>query len=248
VSAREPTGFDAAGNLYVLDAQAGQVVVIDPLGELVRTVGRKGEGPGEFDGAGRLFVWRDGRFAVVDMGQAAYQVFGPDGELERYVRMGGDAGRLAFLRGMRLETRADPAGGALIAQGMPSELGAMSGALEALAELTGETLELPEAAVDESGLERLDLTGEVVSATPILRAWKAPGGRVIDVLRRPFATVRGTTPAPSTSSARTASTWEPSPRKTWRCRPPTGPAVSSCTGNSTNWTCRPSWSEGLRRW
>ncbi|MDE2762510.1 MAG: hypothetical protein OXQ94_01500 [Gemmatimonadota bacterium] len=171
---REPTGFDAAGNLYVLDAQAGQVVVIDPRGELVRTMGRKGEGPGEFDGAGRLFVWRDGRFAVVDMGQAAYQVFGPDGELERYVRMGGDAGRLAFLRGMRLETRADPAGGALIAQGMPSELGAMSGALEALAELTGETLELPEAAVDESGLERLDLTGEVVSATPILRAWKAP--------------------------------------------------------------------------
>jgi len=71
VSAREPTGFDAAGNLYVLDAQAGQVVVIDPLGELVRTVGRKGEGPGEVDGAGRLFVWRDGRFAVVDMGQAA---------------------------------------------------------------------------------------------------------------------------------------------------------------------------------
>ena len=171
---REPTGFDAAGNLYVLDTRAGQVVVIDPRGELVRTVGRKGEGPGEFGGAGQLFVWPDGRFVVVDMGQAAYQVFGPDGELERYVRMGGDAGRLAFLGGMRLEIRADPAGGALIAQGMPSELGAMSGALEALAELTGETLEMPEAAVDESGLERLDLTGEAVSATPIFQGWKAP--------------------------------------------------------------------------
>jgi len=75
---------------------------------------------------------------------------------------------------MRLETRADPAGGALIAQGMPSDVGAMSGALEALAELTGETLEMSEAAVDESGLERLDLTGEVVSATPIFQGWKAP--------------------------------------------------------------------------
>ena len=171
---RQPTGFDAAGNLYVLDTRASQVVVIDPRGELVRTVGRKGEGPGEFDGAGELFVWRDGRFVVVDWGQGAYQVFGPDGELERYVRMGGDAGRLAFLGGMRWESRADPAGGALIAQGMPSELGAMSDALEALAEMTGEKLEMPEAAVDESGLERLDLTGEVVSATPMFQGWKAP--------------------------------------------------------------------------
>lgn len=171
---REPTGFDAAGNLYVLDTQASQVVVIDPRGELVRTVGRKGEGPGEFDRAGQLFVWRDGRFVVVDGGQGAYQVFGPDGELERYVRMGGDAGRLAFLGTMRLEVRADPAGGALIAQGMPSEMGAMSGAFEVLAELTGEKLEMPEAGVDESGLERLDLTGEVVSATPIFQGWRAP--------------------------------------------------------------------------
>lgn len=171
---RQPTGFDAAGNLYVLDTRASQVVVIDPRGELVRTVGRKGEGPGEFDSAGELFVWRDGRFVVVDWGQGAYQLFGPDGELERYVRMGGDAGRLAFLGGMRWESRADPAGGALIAQGMPSELGAMSGALEALAEMTGEKLEMPEAAVDESGLERLDLTGEVVSATPMFQGWKAP--------------------------------------------------------------------------
>ena len=61
---REPTGFDVAGNLYVLDTRAPQVVVVDPRGELVRTVGRKGEGPGEFDVAERLFVWRDGRFVV----------------------------------------------------------------------------------------------------------------------------------------------------------------------------------------
>ena len=43
-----PMGFDAAGSLHVLDPEASQLVVIDSRGELLRIVGRKGEGPGEF--------------------------------------------------------------------------------------------------------------------------------------------------------------------------------------------------------
>lgn len=168
-----PTGFDGAGNLYVMDTQAGHVVIIDPNGGLVRTVGRKGEGPGEFNLPGRIQVWRDGRFVVQDLGHMAYQVFGPDGELERFVRTG-VGGPLAMMGGMRLVMRPDPAGGALIVQGMPSMMGALSGVLEAVAELTGEDMEVPEAGVDDRGLERLDLTGEAVSATPLLQAWRAP--------------------------------------------------------------------------
>ena len=76
-------GFDAAGNLYVLDTQASQVVIIDPEGGLVRSVGRKGEGPGEFKTARDIVVWRDGRFGIVDTGHGAYQLFTPHGELER---------------------------------------------------------------------------------------------------------------------------------------------------------------------
>ena len=167
----EPTGFDAAGNLYVFDTQAYQVVVIDPQGGLVRTVGRRGEGPGEFNMAGRLWVWRDGRFVVADTGLGAYQVFSPTGELERFVRMGGGMGPMARLSGMRTTVRPDPGGGALIAQGMRSVMGALTGAL---AELTGEDVEAPEPGVDDRGLERLDLTGDVVSTTPILQAWRAP--------------------------------------------------------------------------
>lgn len=167
----EPTGFDGAGNLYVLDTQAGQVVIIDPEGGLVRTVGRKGEGPGEFKLPGRIWVWRDGSFVVQDLGHTAYQVFGATGELERFVRMG-EGGPMAMIGGMRLMVRPDPAGGALIAQGMPSVMGAMSGIIEEIAEITGESVELPEPGVDDRGLERLDLTGEVVSATPMLQAWR----------------------------------------------------------------------------
>ena len=167
----EPTGFDAAGNLYVFDTQAYQVVVIDPQGGLVRTVGRRGEGPGEFNIAGRLWVWRDGRFVVADTGHGAYQLFSPIGELERFVRMGGGPGPMARLSGMRTTVRPDPGGGALIAQGTASAMGALTGAL---AELTGEDVEAREPGVDDRGLERLDLTGDVVSATPILQAWRAP--------------------------------------------------------------------------
>ena len=167
----EPTGFDAAGNLYVFDTQAYRVVVIDPQGGFVRTVGRRGEGPGEFNMAGRLWVWRDGRFVVADGGHGAYQVFSPTGELERFVRMGGGLGPMARSSGTRTMVRPDPGGGALIAQGQPAFMGALTGAL---AQLTGEDVEAPEAGVDDRGLERLDLTGDVVTATPILQAWKPP--------------------------------------------------------------------------
>ena len=171
-----PTAFDGAGNLYVLNRQAGHVVIIDPQGGLVRTAGRRGEGPGEFNEAAQFWVWPDGRYVVQDLGHGAYQVFGPTGELERFVRMGGGAGPLATMSGMRLEVRAEPAGGALIAQGMPSMMrGFMSSMAEAMAEVTGEDVgEVPEPGVDERGLERLDLTGDAVSATPILRVWRAP--------------------------------------------------------------------------
>ena len=166
----EPTGFDGAGNLYVLDTQASRVVVIDPEGGLVRTVGRKGEGPGEFNLVSQFWVWRDGGFVVQDMGHGAYQVFGLTGEFERFVRMGDGTGPLAMMSGMSLVVRADPAGGALIAQGMPSMMGAVSGAFEAIA---GD-IELPEPRVDERGIERLDLMGDVVSGAPILQVWRVP--------------------------------------------------------------------------
>ena len=170
-----PVGFDGAGNLYLLDRQAPQVVIVDPQGGLVRTLGRKGEGPGEFNEAAQFWVWPDGRYVVQDLGHGAYQVFSPTGELERFVRMGTGAGPLAMIGGMRLEVQADPSGDALIAQGMPSMFGGvMSSMFEEMGEIFGDMGEVPETGVDERGLERLDLTGDVVSVTPILQSWRVP--------------------------------------------------------------------------
>ena len=165
-----PTGlaFDGSGNLYVLDAQLFQVAIIDRNGELVRTVGRQGEGPGEFSSPATQVVWRDGRFAVADMGHNAYQVFNPDGELERFVKMSAGQGIMAGFSSMRSALRPDPRGAALIAQGMPGMMSQLSGMM---AQVTGAE-EKP--GVDDRGLERVDLSGDVISAEPILQAWSPP--------------------------------------------------------------------------
>ena len=157
-----PMGFDAAGNLHVLDPDASQLVVIDSRGELARIVGRKGEGPGEFNRAIDLGVWRDGRFVVMDVGHQAFQIFGPDGGLDDFVKTGREPIMVRFLA-----TRADPRGDAMIVQGPPP-----NPARWAIAEsLTGAK---PEDRADDRGLERLNLRGDVVTVEPVLWAWRIP--------------------------------------------------------------------------
>ena len=84
-----PLGMDAGpdGNLYILDTKPS-VTVIDPQdGRIVRTWGRQGTGPGEFDltvrddnpGSGDVAVAPDGRVYVADGSNHRVQVFRPDG-------------------------------------------------------------------------------------------------------------------------------------------------------------------------
>ena len=162
--------FDASGNLFVLNPDESRIVVIGPDGELVRTVGSAGEGPGEFNLVVDMVVWRDGRIVVADAGHNAYQVFGPDGELERFVRMATGQGPLAAMSGMTSALRADPVGGTLIAQGPPDAVGSVS---TMIGNMFGAQPDTP-TRVDDRGLERLDLSGEIVVAEPILEAWPIP--------------------------------------------------------------------------
>ena len=86
-------GFAESGNLYVMDDQGGRIVVASREGEFVREFGRIGDGPGEFSASSNtavgFTVLRDGRTVVFDPGHRAFQVFEPDGEFERSVRMPG---------------------------------------------------------------------------------------------------------------------------------------------------------------
>ena len=86
-------GFGQSGDLRVMDDQGGRIVVVSREGEFVREFGRIGDGPGEFAGSTNtavgFTVLRDGRSVVFDPGHSAFQVFAPDGEFERSVRMPG---------------------------------------------------------------------------------------------------------------------------------------------------------------
>ncbi len=87
-------GFNQSGDLYVMDDQGGRIVVVSKEGEFVREFGRIGDGPGEFaantNTAVGFTVLRDGRTVVFDPGHSAFDVFGPDGEFDRSVRMPGN--------------------------------------------------------------------------------------------------------------------------------------------------------------
>ena len=160
---RGSVSFDGSGNLYVLDSGASQVVVIDPQGRLVRTIGRAGEGPGEFGFPFRLVAWRDGRFAVQDLRHDAIQVFGPGGEFDHSVKMGTHPALTTI--------RPDPIGDALYAQGSS---GSGSQIRSALSELMGREAEPRTDELDDFGIGRIDLKAEVVVSDLVLQAWRAP--------------------------------------------------------------------------
>ena len=82
--------FDGAGNLHVLDDQSDRVFVVGANGRLIRELGGKGGGPGEFVDAVAMTVMADGRVVVADLSRRGYHLFGPDGEFQRMVRMAGD--------------------------------------------------------------------------------------------------------------------------------------------------------------
>lgn len=111
--------FDATGNLYLLDSQAAQVTVVDLQGNLVRRIGRVGEGRGEFSEGGiwAFAVYNDERIAVYDNERQVFVLFGRDGEFERNVPLRGAT--FTILR----DLQGDPAAESVISTGEVGHLG-----------------------------------------------------------------------------------------------------------------------------
>jgi hypothetical protein len=76
--------LDAQGNAIVLDFKAQQLRVYDRAGKHVRSVGRKGSGPGEFREANGMVVLRDGRIVVNDPPNGRWAVLSPELEFQRH--------------------------------------------------------------------------------------------------------------------------------------------------------------------
>lgn len=77
---------DPSGNAYALDTQLSEVRVFSPDGELLRTIGREGEGPGEFRGAGDLYYGIGDKVGVLQIFPGRIVQMDPEGNpLDNYL-------------------------------------------------------------------------------------------------------------------------------------------------------------------
>jgi hypothetical protein len=78
----QPAAFnvDAKGFIYICDYKEPSVKVFDSQGDFVRTIGRKGNGPGEFENAGTMAILPDGRLLVLDWELMRVSIFSHDGQ------------------------------------------------------------------------------------------------------------------------------------------------------------------------
>lgn len=57
-------GVDSEGNMYVMDAGNSRIQKFDPKGEYVQTIGKKGQGPGEFDSMYGFYIDKEDQIYV----------------------------------------------------------------------------------------------------------------------------------------------------------------------------------------
>jgi hypothetical protein len=72
---------DDSGNIYILDSGNQRIQVFGPEGRFARTIGRKGQGPGEFASPRSIDIDVEGHLHVLDGSQKRIQVFTPRGEI-----------------------------------------------------------------------------------------------------------------------------------------------------------------------
>lgn len=108
---KRPTGlaWDAeAALLYVADTGAHQIKVFDVTGRLVRTIGHRGERPGEFNFPTHLALG-DGKLVVADTMNARVQVLSLDGSAPPLVfgERGLQVGNLVRPKGVAVDSEGD---------------------------------------------------------------------------------------------------------------------------------------------
>jgi len=74
---------DEEGNIYVLDSRECRIQIYDKDGKYLKTIGRKGEGPGEFQRAGRMTLGTKDKLYVDEYKKII--IFGNDGTFEKNV-------------------------------------------------------------------------------------------------------------------------------------------------------------------
>ena len=160
--------FDGDGNLYVVDGEANHIVKIDADGRLVMTIGRPGEGPGEFKWLYDVLVWPDGSFAAIDGGHQAFHLFDAGGNFQRMVRWRAETGAMNLDFNSSRPMRPGPQPEVVYAQGLEDVLTRMYGAMaERIGAESGDK-------ADERTIEAVSLAGDLATSEAVLQAWRPP--------------------------------------------------------------------------
>jgi len=72
---------DRNGNIYTSEISDAVIKVFDRDGNYIRTIGSKGQGPGEFQDIGDMAFLPDGRLIVMDWRRVGEPVFSRQGEI-----------------------------------------------------------------------------------------------------------------------------------------------------------------------
>jgi hypothetical protein len=92
---------DDAGNLYLLDSQLHQINVYSSDGEFIRSMGREGEGPGEFRRPNDMMFLPDGNIGVMQSMPGKIVVLSPEGDPIGNHPVPGDKDGTQFFLGCR---------------------------------------------------------------------------------------------------------------------------------------------------
>lgn len=74
---------DEEGNIYVLDSRECRIQVFNKDGDYLQTIGRKGEGPGEFQRPSRMYLSPDAKLYVIEFRKM--HMFDQDGVYEKSI-------------------------------------------------------------------------------------------------------------------------------------------------------------------
>lgn len=104
---QRPTGLawdGAAGLLYVVETAAHRISVFDGSGHRIRTIGSRGDGPGQFNFPVAAAVGPGGRLFVSDSLNFRVQILSPDGEyLGAFGRPGASPGDMDKSKGIAVD-------------------------------------------------------------------------------------------------------------------------------------------------
>ncbi len=186
---------DGAGNLIVADGQIGEIRIFDAGGAHLQTIGRPGEGPGEFRALAGAWPTAEGAIVAVDNRLRRITRFGADGELLATASFRGP-GEQPMIRPIRL---AGP--GAFLSRVESVNLPSLEGAstLEDILESVSDPL-----GIRSDYLVRHDLAGELIDtvatvpAQATVTSGQGSGTNIsIQILRVPFSSAATAAASPA---------------------------------------------------